>query len=219
MTDLSTGRIRRPLEAVNTWLAVLGGLTTLIGFGLTLRVAGWAWALTFVLLLTHSFLITLVLSYRREALRAQQRYEREASSLGELDTIALNHLQGELDDCIQWLRDQPLRGPFPHRYLEPLDEAFQSSTRPDNSFVDSDLERLRKALFEAISELTAVTGTYLDADLKRPDAVRIDRKHPDPTHLKTATERLDGAGENVVLAYDQLVGRARGRKQGGGLGR
>lgn len=112
--------------------------------------------------------------------------------------------------CMDWLRGANFAGwSFDWKRIDAVEE-FASRRGPEYEFIDPDVERLRKVLYDASRQLMSLlaTETFPVGNGNR-QAIPEEWESEQPERFRKAIEAIHGAADKVCGAYDELVRVAR----------
>lgn len=122
---------------------------------------------------------------------------------------ALIELMGT-NGCMDWLRGANFAGwSFDWKRLDGIEE-FASRKSPEYEFIDPDVEKLRKILYDASRRLMTLlaTETFPVGNGDR-QGIPEDWEVEQPERFKKAVEAIHAAADKVCSSYDKLVRTAR----------
>jgi hypothetical protein len=112
--------------------------------------------------------------------------------------------------CMDWLRGANFAGwSFDWKRIDAVEE-FASRRGPEYEFIDPDVEKLRKVLYDASRQLMGLlaTETFPVGNGDR-QAIPEEWESEQPERFRKAIEAIHGAADKVCGAYDELVRAAR----------
>lgn len=150
-------------------------------------------------------------SYLRQKLAVETMEEEISRRHIESDRELLEKIRKMIpsDYPISTLRDYDFGGPYSDELPRLLREFVRECEKPEFEFHDTELEQIRKELEGAAKRFTRTSGKrgfYIDTD-----TVRIPKEwhHEHPEKWHESRDNLNGAADDIVESYDELVRKGR----------
>ncbi len=115
---------------------------------------------------------------------------------------------------ILFLRHKDYGGVFRLDRLDDLMHFTDASERPEFSFIDKNLEKLRRKLLSEVQKFRkAISEKTVNPPGFNPGIMRVKRPEDDPSftqqQIETSLKELDSLASDLAKTYDELIKTAR----------